>query len=342
MPLKHITPVILSGGSGKRLWPLSNEKTPKQFLDLGFDKNLFQMTLDRIEHCKFGAPILIACSKHKQLIEYNIQDRQYNGRTIYEPLQRNTAPATTAAALSVDKDSVLLIMPSDHLIKDLDVFVNSIEQSIGYANKGHIVTFGAPPTSGHTGYGYIERGNPLTNEIYKVVKFHEKPDQTTAEKYVNSLNYYWNSGIFCFTAATWLRELEKHYPDLLLNVGRAIENSHKDNDRILLDQMSYEKCENISIDHAIMEKTDKAIVIPFDAGWSDIGNWNSLWEKSSKDKSGNVIQGNVNIHSGTENIIISKNKPIQILGADNLIIVETDEGILVANKDMAEDIKNLI
>lgn len=342
MSLSHITPVILSGGSGKRLWPLSNDETPKQFLDLGFDKNMFQMTLDRIEHCNLGAPIIIASSKHTQLIENNIKQQHFDHLTILEPLQRNTAPAITAAALSADKDDILLIMPSDHLIKDLGVFKKSIELAENYANKGHIVTFGVTPTSAHIGYGYIERGSSLENDVYKVTKFHEKPDQVTAENYVSSSNYYWNSGIFCFTAATWLHELEKYSPDLLLNVSRALENSHKDNNQILLDKMSYELCENISIDHAIMEKTDKAIVIPFNAGWSDIGNWNSLWNASSKDNNGNVVQGNVNIHNSRDNIIISKNKPIQILGADNLIIVETDDGILVANKDMAEDLKDLV
>lgn len=342
MSLSHITPVILSGGTGKRLWPLSNDETPKQFLDLGFDKNMFQMTLDRIKHCNFGAPILIASSKHTHLIENNIKQRHFDHLTILEPLQRNTAPAVTAAALLANKDDILLIMPSDHLIKDLDTFKDSIEYAVNYANEGSIVTFGVPPTSAHTGYGYIERGKPLANNAYKVMRFHEKPDQSSANNYTSSSNHDWNSGIFCFTAATWLHELERYNRNLLINVSRALEKSRKNNNQILLDQKSYELCENISIDHAIIEKTDKAIVLPFDAGWNDIGNWKSLWEASNKDKSGNVIQGNVNIHNGTENIIISKNKPIQVLGADNLIIVETDDGILIANKDMAEELKDLI
>lgn len=343
MSIKKIIPVILSGGSGKRLWPLSTNTRPKQFLDLGFDKTLFQMTLERIEYCELSSPIIICNTAQKELVRESLNSHNSsNYIAIIEPEQKNTAPAITMAVLLSDENTLLLTLPSDHLIQNLETFKNTVKLAYKHAQNGHIVTFGIPPENAHTGFGYIERGDEITKNAYKVARFHEKPNKATAEKYANSPDYYWNSGMFCFSAVTYLSELKKYNPELLTQVTHALENVQKEGNNLILKKTLYSGCQSISIDHAIMEKTDKAVVLPFESGWSDIGNWNSLWQASEKDAFNNVLHGNVMLQSGSENIIVSKNKPIHAIGVKDLIIIETDDGILIANKDMAEDIKNFV
>ncbi len=342
-------PVVLAGGSGSRLWPKSRAALPKQFLKLTSDLTMLQDTLARLEGTQADKPVVICNDAHRFLVAEQLrqQDVQHGG-ILLEPMGRNTAPAIALAALHAcldGQDPVLLVLAADHLISDAPAFHQAIAQAELLANQGKLVTFGIVPDSAHTGYGYIKRGSQVSGvEVgFDVASFVEKPDLPTAQNYVDSGEYYWNSGMFMFKASRYLQELEKHAPEMLSICKKAIATEAKDLDFVRVDADIFEKCPDDSIDYAVMEKTDSACVVPLDAGWSDVGSWSSLWETASqKDANNNVIVGDAILDGVNNSYINAEQRLISVVGLDDVVVVETKDAVLVANKDKVQDIKNIV
>ena len=352
MNVDLILPIILCGGSGSRLWPLSRQSFPKQFLTLNLTnhKSLLQRTQLRLRKLKnVQNPILICNEEHRfiaaeQMREINVKPSSI----ILEPFGRNTAPAITIAALKALEnfnDAHLLVLSSDHQIENETKFTEVVEKSLEYSEKGKLVTYGIIPTSPEVGYGYIKASEPLDKEQIKgskVDSFIEKPDKETAEILVKDNRFTWNSGIFMFKATTILNEVEKFYPNLIKNCRSSLDKKLFDLDFQRLDKKAFQECANVSIDVAVMEKTQNAYVFPFNAGWSDIGSWDSVWNISKKDLRGNVKEGNV-IEKNTKNSYLnSQSRLIAAIGLNNLIVIETNDAILVANKEEAQEVKNIV
>lgn len=348
MKLK-IVPVILAGGVGTRLWPLSRETFPKQFLRLVSQYSLLQETVLRTRSLTDLANPLIVCNlnhyfiSHDHLKEIGIQDCHF----ILEPFGRNTAPAIAAAAQwalqeYADSATVLLVLPSDHYIADQQLFLEAVNQAKNIAEHGFLVTFGVVPTSPETGYGYIESGEPISECAFKVVKFIEKPPLELAKQYVETSNFYWNSGMFMFTPQAYLQELNKYTPEVHQAAVKAIRLAEKKEDYIRLDQQAFLDCPNISIDYAVMEKTAQAIVIPLASSWNDLGCWTAVAKAGSYDAKNNVIRGEVVIQDSEDCFISSEGQMIAALGLSNQIIVSTPDVVLVANKSYSQEVKNLV
>lgn len=342
-----IVPVILSGGSGTRLWPLSRAMRPKQFINLFGDNSLFQKTLTRLESVPgITDPIVVCNEEHRFMVAEQMQELDINhGLIILEPLARNTAPAiaTAAAKLAADdslKDVVMLVLPADHLIRGHEALHQAIETAAASASAGNLVTFGIQPDRAMTGYGYIKTGQG--EGAVEAEHFVEKPDLVTAEQYLAEGGYYWNSGIFLFTPEKCIAEFKAHAPDTYQHAAAAFEAAAKDLDFLRLEQSAYEHCENISIDYAIMERSDSVKVVRLDADWNDIGSWTSLWETGSKDDNGNVTRGDVWLESVNNSYVHAENKLVSALGVDDLIIVETHDGLLVTSKEADQDIKKIV
>ncbi len=339
-------PVILSGGSGTRLWPLSRPLYPKQFLALHTDKTLFQETVSRLKHLGSLDPIVVCNDEHRFIVAENLRDIGCAAQNIIlEPVGRNTAPAIAAAALVAMKDGddpILIVLPADHIIENLDAFGSAVEIAKRLADEGRLVTFGITPTEAHTGYGYIELGKSLETDVHEIADFKEKPDQETAEEFVKSGQYLWNGGMFCFRASSFLAELEKLQPELLEQVKNAVDKSKVDLDFDRLDKDAFEKCLDISIDYAVMEHTKNGVVVSLDAAWSDIGAWDSVWNVSAKDVNGNVCKGDVIVRDSKDNLIYSQNKLVSVLGVEGLVIIETQDAILVADKNNVQDVKKIV
>ncbi len=338
-------PIILSGGSGSRLWPLSRPLYPKQFLRLHSDKTLFQETVLRLDGLDLFPPTVICNEEHRFIVAENMRiiGREYND-IILEPVGRNTAPAITTAAimaLEQDENALLLVLSADHVIEDSKVFAKVVKQAQALARQGDLVTFGVTPVEPHTGYGYIEKGNIIDEGAYGIADFKEKPDLKTAQSFVDSGNYLWNSGMFCFKASAYLKELEKNSPDIITHVKAAIEKSKDDLDFTRLDKGEFEKCEDISIDYAVMEKTDKGAVVTLDSKWSDVGSWDAVWQVSKKDVDGNVCIGDV-IAKSTKDCLIRANKLVCTIGLENMIVVDTQDALLVADKKYDQDVKSIV
>jgi len=345
-------PVVMSGGSGTRLWPLSRKQKPKQFLPLVNQHTMFENTLLRLKGIPtLKSPIVVCNTDHRfmvaeQLHELGIVDSQI----VLEPIARNTAPAIAAAAFAAslsDKskhdDPILLVLPADHEITDVDEFHKAIAIAEKSALAGALVTFGIVPNSAHTGYGYIKANKSNLNEnSFPISEFVEKPDQTTAEHYLESGDYFWNSGMFMFKASVLISELEKHSPEIIAACKTSVENALTDLDFLRLDTKSFTSSPADSIDYALMEKTDKAVVVPLDAGWSDVGAWTSLWELADKDKNNNVLTGDVIVESVTDSYVHSENKLVTLIGLDNVIVIETDDAVLIADKNKVQDIKLIV
>jgi mannose-1-phosphate guanylyltransferase/mannose-6-phosphate isomerase len=338
-------PVILSGGSGTRLWPLSRKHKPKQFLALLTENTMFQETLIRLDGIEnMDAPIVISNHDHRfmvaeQLAELAVEDASI----VLEPIGKNTAPALAVAALHVlakGEDETLLVLAADHIIDDVPAFHAAIEKASVEADAGNIVTFGIVPTEPHTGYGYIKAH--ASDNVSAVEAFVEKPDLQTAESYLSAGNYYWNSGMFMFKASTLLNELKKFSPEIYEACVRSVENAYTDLDFIRLDRTSFEQCPEDSIDYAVMENTDKAVVVPLDAGWNDVGAWSSIWDCSEKTQDGNVLKGDVLIDNVSNSYIQSETRLVSVIGADNLIVVETADAVMVADKNKVQDVKNIV
>jgi mannose-1-phosphate guanylyltransferase / mannose-6-phosphate isomerase len=337
-----IYPVILSGGSGTRLWPLSREHYPKQLLDLVGDATLLQQTVQRLDGMLNVAPPVFVCNEeHRFLIGEQVrQIKTTAGKIILEPAGRNTCPAVTLAALALKDatpDAVMLVMPADHVVKDQAAFRQAVMTALPVALSGRLVTFGVVPTAPEIGYGYICKGAGNT-----VVKFVEKPDSATAKSYVQSGNYLWNSGMFLMSAAIWLAELRRLAPDILDSCIAALAAGRKDGDFYRVDSEAFMRCRSDSIDYAVIEKTDRAAVIPLNAGWSDVGAWSSIWEVSNQDAAGNVVRGDVILQNSRDTLVIAQQRLVAAVGLKDVIIIETSDAVLVADRQHSQDVKLVV
>lgn len=352
-------PVVLSGGVGSRLWPLSRSKHPKQLLSLidngGTDDekvdrfSMLQQTLLRVQAGDSAEPPIVVCNEeHRFMVGEQLQELRLSGATIIlEPEGRNTAPAIALAALQAKPDSVLLVMPADHVIQNIDAFQRAISHALPIAERGKLVTFGIVPDSPETGYGYIKGGDRDGESqdqgvSYKVEEFKEKPDAVTAAEYVTSGHYFWNGGIFVFQASVYLAELKKHAPNVFAACYAAMQGKAIDLDFVRVDEEAFARSPDISIDYAVMENTELASVVPLDVGWSDVGSWSALWEVSSKDENGNTLTGDVLLHDTHNSHIISESKLVATVGIDNMIVVETADAVLVADKSQTQDVKEIV
>lgn len=342
-----IVPVIMAGGSGSRLWPLSRKLKPKQFLALtDACLSMLQVTCARLDGLSTAPPILICNDEHRFLVAEQIRQAKVEGaRIILEPVARNTAPAVTLAALQAlhnHEDCLLLVLAADHLIRDVSEFQASVTCAVPLAEAGNLVTFGVVPTHAETGYGYIEKGAPIGESSYKVNRFKEKPDVARAVEYIDSGSYLWNSGMFLFKASQYLNELALYRPDILTACKSAFEQSQQDMDFTRIDQMAFEACPDESIDYAVMEATNQAVVVPISAGWSDVGSWASLWDVRDKDSKGNVLYGDVFALATHNSLVHAESRLVATLGVEDLIVVETKDAVLVAHRDHAQGVKAIV
>ncbi|WP_150048818.1 MULTISPECIES: mannose-1-phosphate guanylyltransferase/mannose-6-phosphate isomerase [Methylomonas] len=338
-------PVILSGGSGTRLWPLSRGQYPKQFLPLVSGKTMIQETMLRLQGVPgLQAPIAVCNEDHRFMMAEQLWEiGSKPAAIILEPIGKNTAPAVAMAALSAaSADDVLLILPADHVIADPAAFHWAIAQAEILAKQGYLVTFGIVPTHPETGYGYIKTAKPVSEHAFNVAAFVEKPNLETAQSYIASGDYYWNSGMFAFTAGNFLQELAKFNPQMLEICKQALAAAKTDLDFTRLDKEIFSTCPADSIDYAVMEKTDKAAVIPLDAGWNDVGSWSALWDVTGKDHAGNAIKGDVLALDTHNSYIHSSGKLVAVVGVDDLVVVETDDAVMVASKDKVQDVKAIV
>ncbi len=333
-----LIPVILSGGVGSRLWPLSREHYPKQLLALVNEQTLLQNTITRLQDLPNQADPLIICNEtHRFLVAEQLRNIDVHPEQIVlEPIGRNTAPAAAIAALMAPAEALLLVLPADHFISETTKFCEAITAGISLAEQNNLVTFGIVPNSPETGYGYIKA------QGVSVERFVEKPDLETAKQYVDSKEYYWNSGMFLFKASQYIIELEKFAPDILAACRESIANAKQDQDFLRLDSTTFEKSPSISIDYAVMEQTQQAAVIPLDAGWNDVGAWSSLWEVSEQDTDNNVILGDVLTENAQNCYLRAENRLLAAIGVKDLTIVETADAVLVAHKDHVQDVKKIV
>ena len=354
MSLKDIVPVILCGGSGTRLWPLSRKSFPKQFLDLGSESNskksLFQLTIDRLKKLNLKRDPIVICNEEnrflvaEQLRALNIKPHAI----ILEPFGRNTAPAVNLAALKalqLEKDILLLILSSDHIISLEDQFKRAINTAIKYASKNRLITFGILPTSPETGYGYIKSAEPLIENPIKgsnIEKFIEKPDLKNAKKFIKDKKFSWNSGIFLFKANQIIEETKKYCPDVYNFCAKALRKDIFDLDFQRIDKESFIKCPDISIDYAVMEKTKIGTVIPLSAGWNDLGSWDAVWRISPKDSNGNFIQGNIITKDSKNCYLRSEKRLIATIGIEDLAIIETSDAILISGMKDSQKVKDIV
>ncbi len=347
-----IIPVILCGGSGTRLWPLSRESFPKQYLSINIDNNktLFQNTQERISGIKNIRPPIIVCNEEHRFIVAE-QMREINIKPnliVLEPEGRNTAPAINIAALlacEIEKDPIILVLSSDHFIKDNGEFKKAIERGIKYAMEGKLVTFGVIPNSPQTGFGYIKSEETYDSENNlgnKILEFIEKPDSETAKSLVKDKHFSWNSGIFMYKAKTIIAEIMMFDPLINENCKRSISEGRNDLDFLRIEKKSFCDCPNIPIDISVMEKTNNGIVIPLAAGWNDMGNWNSVWESSKKDENGNFLKGKTIFKDSTDCYVLGENRLIVGMGLDNLVVVDTSDAILIMNQKYAQEVKNVV
>lgn len=347
--MTSITPVILSGGSGTRLWPLSREHFPKQLLRLASpDFSLLQQTLTRCDGlCDIDKLLVVCNATHRFLVAEQLRALDAEmARILLEPVGRNTAPGIAAAALHClesDPDALLLVMPSDHHIRDMPAFQAAVRKGIDAANRGALVTFGIRPDRPETGYGYIRAAaNGADGEAQPVAEFVEKPDLATARRYVEDGNYFWNSGLFLFRADSLVREMEQHAPEIVTACRDALAASHRDLDFLRLGEEAFAASPSISIDYAVMERTDKAVVVPMDPGWSDLGSWSALHAAGDKDADGNHSRGDTLLKDCHGIFVHAEHRLVACLGLENCVVVETADALLVARRDRIQDVKRLV
>jgi mannose-1-phosphate guanylyltransferase/mannose-6-phosphate isomerase len=344
-----IHPVILSGGSGTRLWPMSRSLYPKQLLALVGKHSLLQETVQRvIGDTGFAAPLIIANEEHRFIIAEQLREiGAVPAALMLEPIGRNTAPAACVAALRLaagEPDALMLVMPSDHVIGDLAAFRRATERAASAARAGHLVTFGIAPQRAETGYGYIAKGEAVAGceGAFAVTAFVEKPDAETAERYLASGDHFWNSGIFLFPVALYLAELERRHPEMLDACQKALTGAHTDSDFIRLDKSAFAASPGDSIDYAVMEHTTRAAVVPVGMGWSDLGSWDALWELGARDERGNALLGNV-VAEATRNCYLrSEAGLVAAIGVEDLIVVATDDAVMVAPRNRTQEVKDLV
>src|SRR5690606_3381757 len=344
-------PVILSGGSGSRLWPLSRQLYPKQFLPLTGEQSLFQQTLQRLDHEMIEAPIVICNQEHRFIVGEQLRLAGRRAQSILlEPFGRNTAPAVAIAAqqlVSMGRgDELMLVLPADHLITDQAAFLQALNVAQGAAEAGELVLFGIRPERPETGYGYVKcgQGNRLdeASGALPVERFVEKPDHARACEFVELGAYFWNSGMFLFRASRYLEELRQHEPDIHETCQLAWSQSQSDFEFVRIDAEAFAFCPDRSIDYAVMEKTTRARLVPLSAGWSDVGAWSSLWEVGPKDEQGNVLKGDVLVHDSHNCYVHGSSKLVSLVGLEDVVVVETKDAVMVARKDRVQDIKHLV
>lgn len=337
----NICAVVMAGGSGTRLWPLSRASRPKQFLSLLGEDTMLQATVKRLECLNIQSLVTICNEEHRFLVAEQLRKLNKLGSIILEPSGKNTAPAIALAALSLQDDPLLLVLSADHLIQDEVAFANAVSNAIPLAESGKLVTFGVVANEPHTGYGYIKRGD----EHYcgfAVDKFVEKPSVDEAQEYVASGEYFWNSGMFLFKASRYIEELRKFRPDIYQACQASMEESKSDLDFLRINKEEFSECPSESVDYAVMENTTDAMVVPMDAGWSDIGSWSSLWNINKKDSNGNATHGDVMVKNCNNSYVRTEDKLVAAIGLDDLIIVSTKDALMVAHKDMVQDAKLIV
>jgi len=341
-------PVILSGGSGTRLWPRSRSNTPKQFLSLVGDETLFQATALRVKAMRDVAPVITVCAEdHRFMVGEQLQAiGMHSGGILLEPVARNTAPAIALAALHVlqqDPAGVLLVLPADHLIRDEAAFRDAVFAGLPQADARTLVTFGIQPDAPVTGYGYIRMGDVISEGVRSISAFVEKPDAERAQAYLDSGEYLWNSGMFLFRADAYLEALQQHAPDILQAARASYNGAARDLDFIRVDADAFAASPSDSIDYAVMEHADNAAVVPVDCGWSDVGSWSSLWEVAARDADGNVQLGDtIAIDTGDSYLQAADDRLVAALGVRDLIVVDTADAVLVAHRDRVQDVKMLV
>jgi mannose-1-phosphate guanylyltransferase/mannose-6-phosphate isomerase len=343
-----IIPVILSGGSGSRLWPMSRAGYPKQFLSLADDDSMLQATAKRVKGEAFSAPLLVCNEEHRFIVAEQLRNIDCVAKDIIlEPVGRNTAPAVAVAALRLaeeNPDALMLVMPSDHVIQDEAAFGEAVNRAAQAANDGALVTFGITPSAPETGYGYIKHAGQWKSHkgVHSVAQFVEKPDPATAQAYLEDDHYLWNSGIFLFTARAYLNELEGSNPEMVNAAKQALAGSEKDLTFCRLEMEAFASSPSDSIDYAVMEKTTHAAVVPVEMGWSDLGAWSALWDIQPKDESGNATHGDVLLHDTRNSYVHADHGLVAVAGLDSVIVVATDDAVLVADRNNAQDVKQLV
>lgn len=344
-----LIPVILAGGVGSRLWPVSRSMLPKQFIDFpNMSGSLFQNTLSRLEGvADMEDPIVVCNDDHRFLVAEQLRQLERSGCDILlEPVGRNTAPAVALAALCAlqdNADPLLLVLPADHVIKDQAAFQQAIAQATLSARNGKLATFGIVPSVPETGYGYIEKGEEIAGlDGYCVEQFVEKPDQETAQVYLDSGNYFWNSGMFLFSATTYLQELKQHAPDIFESCHQAFASLDRGDDFQRIPESIFASCRSDSIDYAVMEKTASAIVVPLEAGWNDLGAWDAIWEVQDKNEQGNVLSGDVLTFDVQNSYIQSQSRLVAVAGVQDVVVVETADAVLVTQRSQVQSVKHLV
>ena len=349
--MSQLVPVILSGGSGSRLWPLSRSLRPKQFLGVTDEATLFQLTLNRlkgiIQDGTPMSPIVVANDDHRFLVGEQCREMGVQPLSIVlEPVARNTAPAIAAAALAAKEhgqDPILLVLPSDHIFANVPAFHHAVRFGLRAADAGSLVTFGIVPTHPETGYGYVKAAKALkSDEAVAVSRFVEKPDLATAQSYLKEGSYAWNSGMFMFKASVFLQELALANPSMLKACEQAWSKAKKDLEFVRLDKESFSASPSDSVDYAVMEKTKKAVVVPLDAGWSDVGAWSAVWQVLPQDAQGNATRGDVMLEGTNNSYVHADSRLVALIGMDDVVVVETTDAVLVAHKDRAQDVKKIV
>jgi mannose-1-phosphate guanylyltransferase len=343
----NILPVIMAGGSGTRLWPLSRELHPKQFLTLpGQTQSILQATIARLNGLTKAFPLVISNEAHRFIAAEQLRQMdKLQGNILLEPVGRNTAPAIALAALQATRDGsdpLLLVLAADHVIRDVPAFQAAVQRALPLAEQGRLVTFGIIPTAAETGYGYIRRGKAIGDGAFEVAAFVEKPDLKTAEGYLASGEYDWNSGMFLFRASVFLKELQTFRADILDACKKALATTQSDLDFVRVDAEAFKACPSDSIDYAVMEKTAHAAVVPLAAGWSDVGAFSALWEVSGKDANGNALQGDVIAYDTKNCLVESENGLVATVGLTDTVVIQTKDAVLVAARDRVQDVKKIV
>lgn len=337
----NICAVVMAGGSGTRLWPVSRAKRPKQFLNLYDNETMLQSTFKRLTNLDIDSFITICNNDHRFFVAEQLKEIDLKSKIILEPVGRNTAPAIALSALCSDEDALLLVLSADHLIKNKENFTQAVNQAIPIAEDGKLVVFGVTPDNPNTGYGYIKKGENY-KDGFIVDSFREKPTLKKAKDYLSSKEYFWNSGMFLFKASVFLDELNKYRPDIYQICKSATKSLIDDLDFTRIDEKIFNECPSESVDFAVMENTSEAVMVKMDAEWNDIGSWSSLWDVSNKDSNSNAISGDVIMHDVSNSYIRADNSVVAAVGVDDLIIIVSQEVVLVAKKNKSQDISTIV